>query len=68
MDERLLYRVRDVAEVLSLSRTKTYELVRSGVLPSVKIDGARRVRGSDVVAYVDGLRVIRLGCGAGDAA
>lgn len=68
MDERLLYRVRDVAEALSLSRTKTYELVRSGVLPSVKIDGARRVRGADMVAYVDGLRVIRLGHSAGDAA
>lgn len=58
MDERLLYRVREVAVVLGLSRTKTYELVRSGRLPSVKIDGARRVRGQDVVAYVEGLRVI----------
>jgi excisionase family DNA binding protein len=55
MDERLLYRVSDVAACLSLSRTKVYELVRSGALPSVRIGGARRVRGSDLAAYVESL-------------
>ncbi|GGR72057.1 excisionase family DNA binding protein [Nocardioides luteus] len=56
MDEKLLYRISEVAFYLSLSRSKTYELVRVGHLPSVKIDGIRRVRGSDVVQYVEGLR------------
>lgn len=57
MDQKLLYRISEVAHYLSLSRSKTYELVRVGHLPSVKIDGVRRVRGADVVAYVEGLRV-----------
>lgn len=55
MDEKLLYRVGEVAVALSVSRTKVYELVRSGALPSVRIGGARRVRGADLAAYVDAL-------------
>jgi excisionase family DNA binding protein len=56
MDEKLLYRISEVAYYLSLSRSKTYELVRVGHLPSVQLDGVRRVRGADVVAFVDALR------------
>jgi excisionase family DNA binding protein len=56
MDEKLLYRVSEVAYYLSLSRSKTYELVRAGHLPSVRVDRVRRVRGADVLAYVEGLR------------
>ena len=55
MNEKLLYRVSEVAEFLSLSRFKTYELIRAGIVPSVKIDGVRRVRGADLLAYVDSL-------------
>ena len=55
MNEKLLYRVSDVAACLSLSRTKVYELVRSGTLPSVRIGSTRRVRGCDLAAYVDSL-------------
>ncbi len=40
----------------SLSRSKVYELVRAGVLPSVRIDRVRRVRGADVIAFVESLR------------
>lgn len=53
MDEKLLYRIPEVAKHLSLSPSKVYELVRSGRLPSVKIDGVRRVRGRDVLAFVE---------------
>lgn len=52
MEDKLLYRISEVAVFLSLSRSKTYELVRSGRLPSVRIDGVRRVRGNDVIEYV----------------
>ena len=57
MDEKLLYRISEVAHYLSLSRSKTYELVRAGHIPSVRIDSVRRVRGADVIAYVESLRV-----------
>jgi excisionase family DNA binding protein len=49
----LLYRVTDVAEALSLSRAKVYELITSGALRSVRIDGARRVRAADLEAFVE---------------
>ena len=55
MNDKLLYRIPEVAHYLSLSRSKVYELLRAGVLPSVKIDGVRRVRGSDVLTFVDHL-------------
>lgn len=53
--EGLLLKVPEVAGLLRLSRAKVYELIRSGVLPSVRIDGARRVRVTDLRAYVAGL-------------
>lgn len=57
MQEKLLYRIAEVAEILSLSRSKAYELVRAGHIPCVRLDGALRVRGADLVAYVEGLRI-----------
>lgn len=56
MNDKLLYRIPEVAHFLSISRSKVYELVRSGALPSVKIDGVRRVRGCDVLGFVDALQ------------
>ncbi len=53
MDEKLIYRIADVAAYLGVSRSKVYELVRTGQLPSVKIDGIRRIRGRDVMAFID---------------
>ena len=51
----MLYTLTDVAAALSVGRSKVYELVRSGALPSVRIGGSRRVRGEDLAAYVDSL-------------
>jgi excisionase family DNA binding protein len=53
--ERLLFRVPEVAEFLSISESKVYELIANGVLPSVRLDGCRRVRSADLLAYVDSL-------------
>lgn len=36
-DDRAVYTVRQVAWLLSLSRGGTYELVRSGVIPAVRL-------------------------------
>jgi excisionase family DNA binding protein len=57
---RLLYRVGEAAEILSISRSKAWELIARGELPSVKIDGARRVTRTALETYVAGL-------GGGDA-
>jgi excisionase family DNA binding protein len=52
---RLLYRVGDAALALSLSRAKVYDLINSGALRSVRIDGARRIRAADLEAFVASL-------------
>jgi excisionase family DNA binding protein len=55
MEDKMLYTLTDVAAALSVGRSKVYELVRSGALPSVRIGGSRRVRGEDLATYVDSL-------------
>lgn len=57
MNDKLLYRVPEVASYLSISRSKVYELLKSGALTSVHIDRTRLVRKSDLEAYVDSLAV-----------
>jgi excisionase family DNA binding protein len=52
---KLLLTVTEAASLLSLGRSKTYELVRAGVIPSVRITGSRRIKVSDLRAYVDAL-------------
>ena len=52
---RLLFTVTETASLLSLGRSKTYELVRAGVIPSVRITGSRRIKASDLKIYVAGL-------------
>jgi excisionase family DNA binding protein len=53
--DKLLLTPEEAAEVLGISRSKLYELLRRGDLPSVRIDGSRRVATSVLRAYVDSL-------------
>lgn len=57
MEVRLLYRIPEVADVLNVSGSKVYELLKDGTLPSVHIDRTRLVRGTDLHAYVASLAV-----------
>jgi excisionase family DNA binding protein len=41
--ERLTYTVNEVAELLELSRSKTYELVAGGAIPVLAIPGRRKL-------------------------
>lgn len=43
MNERLLLRVDEVAKLLSLGRSKTYELIAAGALPTVRLGRSVRV-------------------------
>ena len=52
MEDRLLYRVPEVALILNVSRSKVYELFASGELESVKIDRIGLVRSSDLRAML----------------
>ncbi len=53
----VLLKPEDVANLLQVSRTKVYDLIRVGSLRSVKVGGSRRVTASavaDFVAELDG--------------
>lgn len=43
MADRLLYRPEEVAEMLSLGRSKVYELISSGEIASIPVGRARRI-------------------------
>jgi excisionase family DNA binding protein len=40
---RLLYRVTEAAEALGISRSKAYELIKAGKIPSITVGGCVRV-------------------------
>jgi excisionase family DNA binding protein len=56
-EQRRLYSMEQVALILGLSRTKVYQLVRSGDLVSVKIGKRRMVFRESIDEYVERLRV-----------
>jgi len=43
MTDRLMLRPTEAAEALGVSRSKTYQLLASGELPSVRLGGCLRV-------------------------
>jgi excisionase family DNA binding protein len=51
----LLLTPEDVASVLSIGRTRVYELINVEALRSVKIGKSRRVRRTDLDDYIVGL-------------
>lgn len=52
---QILLTVPEAAATLAISRSKLYELLASGVVRSVRIDGSRRVPVQALEAYVAGL-------------
>ena len=53
MNNRLLYRIAEAAEVLGVSRSKAYELVASGEIPSVRLGGTVRVPADALKSKID---------------
>ena len=51
--EALLYKPPQVAEILNLGRSKTYELITTGQLKSIRIGRAIRVPASALREYVE---------------
>ncbi|REE96631.1 helix-turn-helix domain-containing protein [Thermomonospora umbrina] len=50
--DKALYRIPDVVEILSLSRTVVYQLVNDGRLRSVKQGRTRLIPASAIAEYV----------------
>ena len=53
--EKLLLTPEVAADLLSIGRSKLYELIGDGRLASVRIDGSRRVPMSALVEFVESL-------------
>ena len=54
--EKLLFTPEEAAEVLSIGRSKVYELIGTGELASVRIGTSRRVPTGALVEFVSRLR------------
>jgi excisionase family DNA binding protein len=50
--DALLLRVSEVAKVLGLGHSKVYQLIKSGRLPAVKVDGVVRVTRYAIEEYI----------------
>ena len=48
-----LLKADEVAELLSVSRSYVYKLMREGMIPSVPIGRAVRVRARDLMEFID---------------
>lgn len=49
---RLLLTVPEAAEALAISRSKLYQLLASGAITSLRIDGSRRIPVSALNDYI----------------
>lgn len=54
--EKLLLKPEEAAEMLSIGRSKVYELIGTGELASVRIGTSRRVPADALVEFVTQLR------------
>jgi excisionase family DNA binding protein len=52
---KLLLTVPEAAKALSISRSKLYELLASGAVRSIRIDGSRRIPLDALNAYIETL-------------
>jgi excisionase family DNA binding protein len=48
-----LMSTEELAKFLGLGRTRTYELLSTGIIPSVRIGRLRKVRRTDVDKYIE---------------
>jgi excisionase family DNA binding protein len=68
MSTRLLLTPTEAAHALGIGRSKLYELLRDGVVPSVTIGACRRIVATDLADVIDRLRDSRPAAPAAGAA
>lgn len=54
--EKLL-KPREVAEMLNISRSLVYQLIRSQEIPTVRIKSTVRVKASDLAEFINGNQI-----------
>jgi excisionase family DNA binding protein len=53
MTDRLLYRPAEVGELIGVSRARAYELIASGMIPSIRIGSSIRVPADALRAWIN---------------
>jgi len=53
VSERIMLRPSEAAEAIGVSRSKAYELIAAGTIPSVKVGGCVRVPVDRLKTWVD---------------
>ena len=56
VEQKEWFTTDELVRWLGLGRTKTYEMLRSGEIPSYKIGRVRRIRRQDVEAWLESNR------------
>lgn len=51
--QQILFSVPQVAKLIGFSRTKTYELIQVGRIPSIVVEGRTRVTRKALDAWID---------------
>jgi len=57
-DADRLWRVSEVSELAALSVSTVWTLIRTGAIPSVHVGRSRRVRSSDLAAWMESLALV----------
>ena len=53
MEYKPIYTTKEAAELLSTSRNTVGELLRKGKIPYLLLNGARKIRGSDLERFIE---------------
>lgn len=53
--QTLLYTPEQTAEILSIGRSRVFDLLRTGSLRSVKIGASRRIPGPAITEFIESL-------------
>ena len=53
--QALLYTPEETAEILSIGRSRVFDLLRNGSLRSVKIGASRRIPGPAITEFIESL-------------
>lgn len=53
LDDDRLWTVAEVADHMRVSNMTVYRLIKSGELPALRVGKNYRIRGGDLVAYLD---------------
>jgi len=67
MQYKPIYTTKEAAEILATSRNTVGELLRKGKIPYLLLNGARKIRGSDLERFIESYPVAQPeGAGGGD--